>query len=94
MNDLRPISLCSVIYKIISKVLCSRLKSILPHIVYPTQGAFIAWRLIYENLQNARETEHGLKTNPNCRDDYIAINIDMSKAYDRVELNFFWKLCS
>ena len=31
---------------------------------------------------------HGLKTNPNCREGFIAIKTDMSKVYDRVECNF------
>ena len=31
---------------------------------------------------------HGLKTNPNCREGYIAIKTDMSKVYDSVEWNF------
>lgn len=88
MKDLRPISLCSVVYKIILKVLSNRLKVILPQIVSPTQGAFVAGRLTSDNLLTAHEMIHGLKTNPNCRGDYIAIKTNMSKAYDKVEWDF------
>lgn len=88
MKDLRPISLCSVVYKIVSNVLCERLKVVLPHIISPIQGSFVAGRLISDNILIAHEMVHGLRTNPTCKSDFIAIKTDMSKAYDSFEWNF------
>ncbi|XP_062075642.1 uncharacterized protein LOC133779742 [Humulus lupulus] len=48
--DFRPITCCTTIYKCISKMLCSRLASVLPSLINPNQGAFIKHRSLAYNV--------------------------------------------
>lgn len=88
MTDLRPISLCNVLYKVISKVLVNRLKKIIILIISDTQSSFIPGRLITDNIMIPHEVMHFMRRKTTGKQGCMALKIDMSKAYDRVEWNF------
>ena len=57
----------------------------LPSIIAKNQSAFIKERLISDNILVAFETLHSMKKYKGGSYGYMALNLDMSKAYDRVE---------
>ena len=83
----RPISLCNIIYKIISKTLANRLKPHLPDYIDPSQQAFIEGRRISNNIILAQEITHSfaLKT---WKQQAFLLQIDLANAFDRLEWNF------
>jgi hypothetical protein len=88
MKDLRPISLCNVLYKIISKVLANRLKPLLSHCISQEQSAFVEQRSIVDNVMIAAEIIHHMKCKTRGKMGEVALKIDISKAYDRVDWNY------
>jgi hypothetical protein len=82
LNKFRPISLCSVLYKIISKVLANRLRTILPHIISITQSAYILGRMSTYNVLLAYEITHIMHHKKGGGGGMVAVKLDMSKAYD------------
>ncbi|KAL0014160.1 hypothetical protein SO802_001229 [Lithocarpus litseifolius] len=88
VSDYRPISLCNVLYKIFAKVLANRLKKLLNAVINENQSAFVKGRLLSDNILIAFETLHCMKNYNSGVGGFMALKLDMSKAYDRVEWVF------
>lgn len=86
--ELRPISLCNVLIKVITKVITNRLKEVLGDIICETQSAFIPGWLISDNIMVSYEVVHYLKRKCRGKEGFMVVNLDMSKAYDRVEWEY------
>lgn len=86
--DYRPIALCNVYYKIVSKIITRRLQPILNMLIGENQSAFVRDRAISDNIMITHETLHFLKRSGAVKHCSMAVKTDMSKAYDRLEWNF------
>ncbi|KAK1557037.1 hypothetical protein Q3G72_016579 [Acer saccharum] len=85
-DKFRPISLCSVAYKIFSKIIVFRLTDLVEKLVSHEQGAFIPGRSIFENITLAHEMVHSL--HKKMTGGNVMVKLDMAKAYDRVNWSF------
>ena len=85
VSDFYPISLCNVAYKIASKAIANRFKHVLPQLVSENQSAFVARRLISDNVLVASETMYHINQKRKGLVGEMALKLDISKAYDRVE---------
>lgn len=81
VNHFRPISLCSVIYKVITKIIASQIKIIMPILVGPNQSSFIPKRQINDNIIIAQEIVHtmGIKKGKKW---FVAMKVDLEKAWE------------
>lgn len=84
VEQYRPIALCNVVFKLITKIVANRLRHVLGKIVSPTQAAFIPGRNITDNTILHHELMFHIN-NRKGKQGYMAIKIDMAKAYDRVD---------
>ena len=81
LGKFRPIALCNVIYKIISKVIVNHLKPLLPGLISPKKSGFVEGRQIMDGILVVHETNHSLKQ---TRKLGMLIKIDIAKAYDKL----------
>lgn len=69
-------------------MLANRLKKHLPNIITEHQSAFTKDRLITYNILIAFESLHNMQNHISTKEGYIALKLDMSKAYNWVEWSF------
>ncbi|KAL8116944.1 hypothetical protein AgCh_023213 [Apium graveolens] len=86
MTDYRPISLCSVAYKYISKILANRLKIVWPQIIDMAQSAFVKGKSITDNIFMAYELFKGYNRESGTAK--CALKIDLHKAFDSIRWDF------
>lgn len=84
MKDLRPISLCNMLYKVISKILTSRLQPYMNSIIGDEQSAFIRGKLISDNIL----LNHDLKQKRYGKNFNMPLKLDVNKAYDCVQWSY------
>ncbi|XP_056688091.1 uncharacterized protein [Spinacia oleracea] len=90
VSDFRPISCCNTLYKCVTKVLCNRLRQILPDLIMENQGGFVHGRHIVHNIMVVQDLvkHYGRKdVKPSC-----LMKIDLQKAYDTVDWNFLQEM--
>lgn len=88
VTQYRPISLCNVCYKLITRTITNRLGPALSSVIDNQQSAFVPGRLITDNVLIGFETMHWMRQNRKSKNGFAALKLDMSKAYDRVEWGF------
>ncbi|CAA0824210.1 DNAse I-like superfamily protein, partial [Striga hermonthica] len=85
LNQYRPISLCTVVYKVLSKLLASRLKCCLSACISPSKSAFIQHKQLLDSVILAQEVFHFLNRHRSGKNFFMALKLDLMKAFDRVE---------
>ncbi|CAL1390085.1 unnamed protein product [Linum trigynum] len=90
--QLRPIGLCQVFYKIISKILATRLGDILPKVISTYQNGFIKDRSIVDNVIISEEVMNYLTNKHGGKERFMALKLDMENAYDRIEWPYLFRV--
>lgn len=73
-------------------MIANRIKPFLEKIIFPIHSAFVPHRLITDNLLVAFEVNHFLKCRTRGKTQFIALKLDVSKAYDRIEWIFLKRI--
>lgn len=82
VKDFRPISCSNVLYRVISKIICNRLKKVLPHLINPAQAGFLEGRTILQNVILCQDlVKHGSRKRGKPK---VILKVDILKAYDSI----------
>ena len=84
LDDYRPITLLNTELKILARVLANCLQLVISDLIGPGQNYAVKGRSIRDNLHLERQILEGIKDNTKA----ALINLDQSKAFDKVDHRF------
>lgn len=87
ITQFRPILLCNVVYKCLTKSIVNRIKPLLGDCISPYQASFVPGRNIHDNIIIAHELVHTMKR-MNGRKGFMSLKIDLEKAYNWMSWSF------
>jgi len=87
VSQFRPIGLCNVTYKLVTKFIVNKLKRVLLWLISPLQSSFIPRRQITDNVIVMQEVLHSMRRKTGTKG-WMAIKLDLEKAYDRLRWEF------
>ncbi|CAA7012923.1 unnamed protein product [Microthlaspi erraticum] len=87
ISQFRPISLCNVLFKTITKVMVNRLKMVIAKLIGPAQASFIPGRLSTDNIVVLQEAVHSMRRKKGKKG-WMLLKLDLEKAYDRIRWDF------
>ena len=82
-DKLRPIALCNIIYKIVSKIVVSGLKSLLPLLISLEKSRYVEGRQIMDGIILTHVIIHSLK---HSKKSGMLLKIYLSKAFDSLSM--------
>ena len=85
LDQFRPIALCNVTYKIITKLIAKRIKPFLAILISEEQGGFVGGRQIVDGVVIASKAIHSMAT---FEEKAMFIKLDLEKSYDQVSWEF------
>lgn len=83
--EFRPISLCNMLYKIISKIISLRFKPILSNSITFEKSRILKDRHVHEAVGASQESIHSIKTSDQAT---FVLKINLSKTFDKISWTF------
>jgi hypothetical protein len=84
-GDYRPIALCNLCYKLISKIIANRIKPILSRTLSGEQLGFLKGRQILDAIGTAQECLHNIKEKNTKA---LILKLDLKKSFDCIDWDF------
>lgn len=91
INQFRLISLCITLYKLVSRIILQRLKPYITNIINPCQAGIVLGPWTSDDIILVQEIIRKLM-HKRGKNGYVALKLDLDKAYDHLEWSFIKEL--